>query len=495
MKIEAAPSFDSRKHTELLIIPFWKGKKHAELAAADAAAALKAHFSAPITMGDFRGKTGEVILLYPEGQSEKRFALVGLGAQETVTAETLRRSYASVTQLCHKKKIPSISVLLPLCPSLSEENVVQGVVDGLLLPNYVFTSLKHDALKEEPPTVLEKIIVIGINKAQLALAQKGATICESVNMVRDLVNGNADDVTPQYLAAIARGLEKTEKRVKTTVFDKKRIEKEKMGLLLAVNRGSCLDPALIIVEYVGNPKSKDLTVLVGKGITFDTGGLNLKPTGSMETMKGDMAGAAAVLGIIHAAATLSLHVNITAVIPATENSIGSKSYKPGDVYVGYSGKTVENGNTDAEGRLVLADALAYAVKKLQPSRIIDLATLTGAVEVALGNEASGLMSNNDGLADLLKDAGDETGERVWRLPLHEEYKEQLKSDIADIKSTGGRKAGAITAAIFLQEFVGKTPWAHLDIAGTAFLDEAKRYTPKYATGVGVRLILSFLEKL
>ena len=268
-----------------------------------------------------------------------------------------------------------------------------------------------------------------------------------------------------------------------------------MGLLLAVNRASSRDPTFMLIEYKGDPKAHDLTVLVGKGITFDTGGLNLKPTGSMESMKCDMAGAAAVLGVIQAAAALGIKKNITGVIAATENSIGSRSYKPGDVYCGYAGKSVEIGNTDAEGRLILADALAYAVKNLKPSRIIDLATLTGAVEVALGNEAIGLLSNHDVLADLLIRSGSSTGERVWRLPLYEEYKDLLKSDVADIKSTGGRTAGCITAAIFLHEFVGKTPWAHLDIAGTAYLNEAKRYQPKHATGVGVRLMLSLLESL
>lgn len=267
-----------------------------------------------------------------------------------------------------------------------------------------------------------------------------------------------------------------------------------MGLLLAVNRGSDSDPAFIIIEYKGNPKSKEKTVLVGKGITYDTGGLNIKVS-NMETMKGDMGGAAAVMGTIVAAASLDLKVNVTAVIPTTENSISSRSYKPGDIYKSYSGKTVEIGNTDAEGRLILADALAYAVDHLKPTRLIDLATLTGAMIIALGTETIGLFSNNDALADGLIRSGSDTYERVWRLPLHEEYRDQLKSDFADIRNIGGRAAGSITAAIFLQEFVGKTPWAHLDIAGTAYLEDgAKRYHPKYGTGSGVRLLIDFLEQ-
>lgn len=494
MNFAISPGLKSRKHADLLVIPFWKGKKHPEPAAEDAAA-LKKHFEIALATHDFEGKEGEVLLLYMSGQPEKRLALLGLGSQEGMTVEKFRRAYSAVTKTCNKKKIKDVNVLVPEFAALAKDDLIRGVVEGLLISNYVFNNLKHDAIKEDKTVLLEKITLVGAGKNELDLAEKYATISHAVDLVRDLVNGNADDVTPQYLAAVAQGLAKTCKRVKTTVFDKKRIEKEKMGLLLAVNRGSSRDPAFIILEYKGNPKSSDRTVIVGKGITFDTGGLNLKPTGGMEAMKCDMAGAAAVLGIIQAASALGLKINVTGVIPTTENCIGSKSYKPGDVYKGYAGKTVEIGNTDAEGRLVLADALAYAVDHLKPTRIIDLATLTGAVEVALGNEATGLLSNNDVLADLLIRFGSETNERVWRLPLHEEYKEQLKSDVADIKSTGGRQAGCITAAIFLQEFVGKTPWAHLDIAGTAFLSEAKRYLPKHATGVGVRLIIALLESL
>lgn len=494
MHFSTTSSLKSRKHSDLLVIPFWKGKKVAELAATEASS-LKDHYSLPLATHDFLGKEGEVLVLYVSGQPEKRIALLGLGPQEGITVEKLRRAYSAVTKMCLKKKVKDLNIVPPECSQLSKDDLIRGVIEGLLLSNYVFSDLKHDALKEDKPTLLEKITIIGGSKHELAIAEKCATLCHAVDIARDLVNGNADDVTPQHLVAVAQGLAKTCKHVKTTVFDKKRIEKEKLDLLLAVNRGSFRDPAFIIIEYTGNPKSSDHTVIIGKGITFDTGGLNLKPTGSMETMKGDMAGAAAVMATIQAASSLELKLNVTAVIAATENSIGSKSYKPGDVYKSYSGKTVEIGNTDAEGRLVLADALAYTVDHLKPTRIIDLATLTGAVEIALGNETTGLFSNDDALSDLLIRFGCDTHERVWRLPLYEEYKEQLKSDVADIKSTGGRPAGSITAALFLQEFVGKIPWAHLDIAGTAFLSDGKRYHPKHATGVGVRLIIALLESL
>ena len=456
---------------------------------------MQQSFSDALSTHDFQGKEGETIVLYVSGQSEKRVLLLGLGLSSSLNVEKLRRAYAAVVKTCHKHKWEEINLCIPECLSMSRDDIIKGVSEGLLLPNYVFTALKHHSIQDEKPVVLTKATFLGGSKADLQLAKKYAVISESVNFVRDLVNGNADDVTPQYLSAVAKGLEKTCNHVKTTVFDKKRIEKEKMGLLLAVNRASNLEPAFIMVSYRGNVKSSDHTVIVGKGVTFDTGGLLIKPRGGMETMKDDMAGAAAVMGVIQAISSLGLKINVTAVIPTTENSIGSKSYKPGDVYKSYSGRTVEIVDTDAEGRLILADALSYTVKNLKPSRVIDVATLTGSIMVALGEEASGLMSNHDVLADLLARAGSETGERVWRMPLYDEYKDQLKSDIADIKNTGSRFGGAITAATFLKEFVEEVPWAHLDIAGTAFHSESKRYLPKYATGVGVRLLVSLLESL
>lgn len=494
MNFAAIPSLNSRKSADLLVIPFWKGKKHPEVSSV-LSSSLSKQLEEPLSTHDFHGDEGELMFLYVSGQAEKRLVLLGLGMREQITVEKLRRAYAKVIKVCHKKKMKEVNILMPQCDVMAPEDLIRGISEGLLLPNYIFSALKQDTLKENQPVILEKTTFIGISKSDLLEAQKCGILSEAVNLVRDLVNGNADDITPQYLAAVAKGLEKTCKHVKTTVFDKKRIEKEKMGLLLAVNRGSYRDPVFVTIEYKGNPKSSDRTVLVGKGITFDTGGLNLKPTGSMETMKGDMAGAAAILGIIQAVSELGLKINVNGVFGATENSIDALSYKPGDVYKGYSGKTVEIGNTDAEGRLVLADALAYAVHQLKPTRIIDLATLTGAVEIALGDEITGLMSNNDVLADLLIRAGSVTGERVWRLPLPDEYKESLKSDIADLKSTGGRPGSCLKAGLFLQEFVGKTPWAHLDIAGTAYHGDAKHYYPKHATGVGVRMIISLLELL
>ena len=491
MKFSSIANLDKRSHADILVLPYWKGKQHAE--PAGDFKKIKSLISGPIETQDFKGRDGEFLIIYTPDQKENRIALLGLGEKEDITMEKLRRSYASALKGCHARKCKEINILLPIIPSFPEDLLIRGVSEGLLLPNYHFDKLKNHALKENPTILVGKANLIGCSKNGLAQAEKYATISQAVYFTRDLVNGNADDVTPKYLAEVAQGLAKKYSHVKTTVFDKKRIEKEKMGLILAVNRGSSRDPSFVIIEYKGDPKSHDNTVVVGKGITYDTGGLNLKAGTGMETMKCDMGGAAVCLGTVMAAASLGLKVNLTAVFAATENSIGSNSFKPGDVYKGYSGKTVEIGNTDAEGRLILADTLAYVCDKLKPSRIIDFATLTGGIEIALGSEASGLFSNNDALADTLIRSGSETFERVWRFPLYDEYRDLLKSDVADIRNIGGRPASSISASLFLKEFIDKTPWAHLDIAGTAFLSDNKRYNPKFATGVGVRLMINFLE--
>lgn len=493
MEFAVVADLKNRKNADLLVLPFWQEKGKVKGAASYGK--LDSYTKGPLETSDFKAREGEVLYLYVNEAQEKRIAMLGLGDVNKLNVERLRRSFSNIAKSCHSKKIKNINIWTPHVPSLSEEDVIRGVSEGVLLSNYVFTRYKHGTKKEELPTLLEKVTLIQAGKNAVALADKYLTIAEGVYLARDLVNGNSDDITPKYLSDVAIDLSKKFKSIKTTILNKKALEKEKMGLLLAVNRGSKDEPVLIIAEYSGNPKSKEKTIIVGKGVTYDTGGLNLKPTGSMETMKCDMGGAATALGTILAAAKLKLKTNISVVIPSTENSISAESYKPGDVYTSYSGKTVEIGNTDAEGRLILADALSYAVKNLMPTRLVDFATLTGAIEIALGNETSGLMSNNDALADSLIRAGSTSFERVWRLPLYEEYREQLKSDIADIKNIGGRPAGSITAAVFLQEFVENTPWAHFDIAGTAYLNEGRRYHPKHGTGIGVRLMIDFLENL
>lgn len=478
---------EHRKTAELIVVPFWEGSKHAERATS----LFTAGFDAPAIMEDFHGKEGELIFLYGSHENtDKRLVLLGLGKKEKIDIEKLRRAYSQLAKACHQKKIESLCLFLPEA-DLDAETTITGVVEGLLLANYAFNKLKH--VKKTEDSLLKKVGFIGISKHGLEVAKRCKIIAEGVYIARDLVNDNADDVNPQYLATFAKNLAR-KLHINATILTKKQIEKEKMGLLLAVNRGSVLDPAVIILSYNGNPKSKKQTVLIGKGITYDTGGLNLKPVASMETMKADMAGAAVTIGTIYAAASLGLKVNLTVIIPATENSIGSKSFKPGDVYKSCNGQTIEVNNPDAEGRLVLADAITYAKKKFRPERIIDIATLTGGIDIALGPEACGLFSNDDALADAFQKAGSRTFERVWRMPLYDEYRDSLKSDIADMKNSAGRSASSIIAAKFIQEFVGDTSWAHLDIASVAYLSEKRRYHPKYGTGFGVRLLIDLLSQ-
>ncbi len=486
---------EKRKKADVLVLPFWKDKQGLQ-----PAASLQGEGSPILTdvlaTEDFKGKEGETLYFYVEGQPEKRICLLGLGSKEKATIESFRRSYGGIAKSCLSRRLTDINLLIPQHPSMPEDDLLRGMIEGLLLPNYIFNRYKQRDSEELEESLLQKVTLIGLQQEVLEIGKRVSIICEAVYYTRDLINGNADEITPHYLAQCAKEIAQKYPSIITTVFDKKRIEEEKMGLLLAVNRGSALDPAFIIMEYCGNPDSNDKTVIVGKGVTYDTGGLNLKPTGGMETMKCDMSGGAVCLGTLLAACQLKLKINVTAVIPSTENGIDAKSFKPGDVYQSYLGKTVEMTNSDAEGRLILADALAYAIKNLQPTRMIDIATLTGAIEIALGSEASGLMSTNDELAEALLQAGNTTFERLWRMPLFDEYKERLKSDIADLKSWNGRSAGANVAATFLRQFVGdSTPWAHIDIAATAYVAEAKKYLPKFATGYGVRLLVEFLQSL
>lgn len=492
MRITTQVNAKQRPTADLLIVPFIKEKEIPKLLSFDK---LPSSCMPVLKSKDFKANSGEVLLHHIQDSQETRILFLGLGEIEAITVESLRRAFGNAAKWAIRYKLKTLNVIVPEIPSFSCDEVLRGVSEGIFLSHYAFEKLKKDSLKDNAFVPFEKITFITSLKNALPFLQKTYAICEAVNVARDLTNGNADDVTPEYLASKVLEMAKANPKIKTQIFDKKRLEKEKFGLILAVGRSSSAEPRMIVAEYKGNPKSKDLTVIVGKGVTFDTGGLNLKGTGFMESMKADMGGASVALGVLLAASKMKLNQNIAIVVPSTENAIGPSSYKPGDVYSSYSGKTVEIGNTDAEGRLILADALSYAVKHLKPSRIIDVATLTGAIEIALGNELTGLFSNNDALSDSLVRAGSVTFERVWRMPLFDEYRDQLRSDIADLRNHGGRPGGAITAALFLKEFVQNTPWAHLDIAGTAYLNDARRYHPKFGTGIGVRLLIEFLENL
>lgn len=496
MLFSSVEKLNKRKEADLLVLPFWLSPKKGKGRPKPAAVmdGLESVLKPALDSGDFEGQQGESLLLYVSDSKESRCLLLGLGKEENVTVEGLRLAYSNVAKICQKKAVTKANIVVPTVSELRKitlEECLKGVAEGILLTNYQWEKL---ATLDEETVLLKSVCLVGVLPNLLGVVKESAHIAEGVYLARDLINGNADIVTPRYLAEAARKIAQKFRTVKATVFDKERIEKEKMGLLLAVARGASVDPAFIILSYKGYPGSKEHTVVVGKGVTFDTGGLNLKPHNSMATMRDDMSGAATALSTIAVAAALNLKLNVTAVVAATENAIGSKSYKPGDVYVSYDGATVEIVDTDAEGRLTLADALAYSVKELKPTRMIDLATLTGSVVVALGEGMSGLFCNDDKLANALLDAGNRTSETLWRMPLHIPYKEQLKSDIADMKNVGGRAGGAIVAGLFLQEFVHNIPWAHIDIAGTAFATKERGYWPKNGVGFGVRLLIDFLRR-
>jgi len=488
MKINFVGSFEKRKMADCLVIPFWINKNKVETA-------VKLNkflplLQKPIKLKDFCAKESEATFLYLHNEKEQRLLLIGLGEKDKITDEILRACYATVAKMCHSKKIKKINVFIP-----EDDKFISPALEGMALVNYSFDRLKHDVLKDNPIVLLQEVNII--HKKHNYDVERFKTLIAATFFVRDIINNNADDETPQKVAETAKELEKLDKNIRVNIFDKKMIEKEKMGLLLAVNRGSNKEPVFVVAEYSGNLGSKEKTIFIGKGITYDTGGLGLKPEKGMDTMKSDMAGAATVLGILYAVAVLKLKVNICCLIPLTENSIDASSYKPGDVYFSMSGKSVEIKSTDAEGRLILADAITYAVEKINPTRIIDIATLTGAVGRALGEEIAGFFSNDDELAVKLEKAAKLTGENIWRLPLYNEYKKMLKSNIADIKNTGADngQASLITSALFLAEFVKDVPWVHIDIGGTAFLSSPTKCLPQFASGFGVRLLVAYLESL
>ena len=451
-----------------------------------------------ILTGDFKATNGQTMVLpSPVVIEANRLVLLGLGKEKDLDAEKIRRAYAAAAKKMKDLKLGSFGLIFPENLGMPDYDITVSIVEGTVLGAYKFAKYLTD--DKEKKEIKQFTILIASAKAQNigAYAHQAITICDNVNYARDLVSDCTYAVTPETLAEQAKLIAKKH-GMKCTIFGPKELKKMGMGLMLAVGQGSKYPPHLMVMEYIGNKPMKEKIALVGKGVTFDSGGLNLKPTNYIETMRGDMAGVAAVLGTMKTLAELKIKRNVVAVLPCVENMIGPEAYKPGDVFKAYNGTTVEISNTDAEGRLILADALAYAVKEHKPTAIIDLATLTGSCLGTFGEIVSGLFSNNPELTRGLFDAGQKTYERVWELPLYEEYKEEMKGEIADLKTIGykgGKYAGAITAAAFLQKFVGETPWTHLDIAGSAWYESPKHYIPKNGTGFGVRLLTRFFMDL
>lgn len=443
---------------------------------------------------EFTGKSNKVTVLQTLGNlPSERLVLVGLGKRKELTPERLRQAAGAASAALKSVGVSSCATVLHQQGSGDAADML-AVVEGANLGAYSFD---HYRTTPRETADLKELTLLVASKSQISKAEEeaahGRAICDAVRLARDLVSHPGNVATPSYLAEQALSVA-TRNGLICHVMDSEEIERLGMNGLLFVGKGSAQPPRFIVMEYSGAESGKKPVVIVGKGITFDSGGISLKPREGMERMKDDMAGAAAVIGTMQAAAALKLPVSLVGLIPAAENMPDGRSYKPGDVVVTMSGKTVEINNTDAEGRMVLCDALHYA-QRYKPKALIDLATLTGACLVALGTQASGIMGNDQGLLAALKRAGESTGERVWELPLWDEYGEAMKSDIADMKNSGGPHAGTVTAAWFLKQFVGTSKWVHLDIAGTAWEEKGKHYMPKGATGVGVRLLVEYLRGL
>jgi len=442
--------------------------------------------AAIIKSGDFTGKANQTAIGYTNAtkNSASRFILTGLGKKADFSEEKLRRAAAAATKKAASINCKHIAFDLSSADSLPVSVTAQAIGEGSQLSQYGFVKYKTG----DNNKFVTKFTII-CSQATLKEAQKGASVAnalyDGVTVARNLANAPNCEIYPETLAKEATVLGK-KYGFKVTTFNKQKIAQLKMGGLLGVNQGSVRPPAFITLEYMKGPKSQKPIVLVGKGVTFDTGGISIKPAAGMSDMKSDMHGAASVIGTMVSLAALGVKRNVVGLIPSTENMPSGSALVPGDIVRFMNGKTAEIDNTDAEGRLILADALCYA-DKFNPEAVIDLATLTGAIVIALGNTTTGMMGTDESTMKKLQNAGDKTGEYVCRLPLYEEYEELISSDYADVKNSGGRAAGSITAALFLKTFVSY-PWVHLDIAGTGINPKAFHYTPKGGTGVGVRLL-------
>jgi len=448
--------------------------------------------------GEFTGKPNETLLLQPiAALPARRILLVGLGRRREAGLEQLRQAAGTAIGQLKGKRLTELTCALPLLelPRTTPAARIEAVTEGLLLAGYRFDRYltDDDRPKGADPRSATLLLARGANRPELEKALAAAQVlAHAVTLARDLVNEPGNVKSPAWLAeqaaaaAAAGGF-------RCTVLERAELEREGCGALLGVAQGSVREPRLIVLEYQGGKTGAAPVALVGKGVVFDAGGISLKPAEKMDEMKMDMAGGAAVIATLLTTAQLKLPVNLVGVIPAVENLPSGSAIRPGDILISLSGQTIEILNTDAEGRLILADALTY-VRRFQPCLVVDVATLTGACIIALGHHASAVLGNDPSLVQALRQAGEQTGERLWELPLWADYDQQIKSDVADIKNTGGRPAGTITGAAFLQRFAKGLKWAHLDIAGTAWIEQARPCHPKGASGVGVRLLTAFLRE-
>ena len=445
--------------------------------------------------GDFTGKEGQTLLFYPDGSAKKtgqRILVVGLG-KEQPDQEALRKAAGVAVGQISKTKAKEAILTVPSEKGMNAAAMAEALTEGAILAAYRFRKYQARQEPDENGDRLARIILaVSATPAVKEAVARGGRAASAACLARDMANEPGNHWTPTHFAREAKKIAKAS-GLTCTVLGKAEMQKLGMGGILGVNQGSAQPPTLSILEYRSAKKAPTL-LLVGKGLTFDSGGISIKPSAGMEEMKYDKSGGAAVLALMQAVGLEKPKgINVVVMVPATENMPGPSALKPGDVITQYGGKTVEVVNTDAEGRLILADALAYGVEKYKPAAVIDIATLTGAVIIGLGHHRTGLLGNDDTLCDKVLKAGEAAGEPLWRLPLAPEYTKQLKSKVADLKNVDKRDAGTILGAAFLQEFVGKTPWAHLDIAGTAWNFTEKSYVPKGPSGTGVRTLLELIR--
>ncbi|MBN1693134.1 MAG: leucyl aminopeptidase [Dehalococcoidales bacterium] len=490
MEIKAATGDIASSKTDAIIIIHHEGAKKPEGVAADIDEKLGGAISNLTKQKDIKGKLNEITLLHSMGKlTAGKVVVLGLGKKQELTTNKIRGAIAEACRYLRGKCVIRIAsvILGDGINNIKTDDAIQAMAEGAALGLYTFR--RYMTKKENDFGEIKELTIFGKGKKAIEQAiAKGKIIAEAANYARDMVNEPGNYMTPTQMANAARQLAK-KYELKIQVFDKDKIKELGMGGLLGVSRGSQQPPKFIVLSYKGRQSSEIDLGLVGKGITFDSGGISIKPSEHMADMKGDMAGAAAMLATLYAVAQLKPAINVTAFVPATENLPSGTALKPGDIISAMNGKTIEVLNTDAEGRLILADALSYAVKT-GAKAIIDAATLTGACQIALGKITFGTFTNNQALLDKIITAANEAGEPAWQLPMFDEYKEFIKSDVADIKNIGNRYGGAITAAKFLEEFVGKTPWVHIDFTGDT--DKDKGYLVKGATGVPVRTLVNFV---
>ncbi|TET25598.1 MAG: leucyl aminopeptidase [Dehalococcoidia bacterium] len=497
MEIKTASGDITQIKAGAIVVNFFEGMKRPDGDLAKIDKALEGAISQLISQGEIKGKLGEITVIHSLGKlPAHRVVVVGLGKPPQLSQDKVRRLVAETCRLLRQKAVDSIATVAQGAgvAGINDESAAQAVTEGALLGTYLF---RRHMTREAEHGEIKELIIVAADKAKLVPLRRGCNqgriMAEATNLARDMVNEPANYMTPSQMAKTARKLA-TSYGLEVSLLEKKQMGELGMGALLGVAQGSREPPKFITLHYRGRNATEIDVALVGKGITFDSGGISIKPSKGMAEMKGDMAGGAAVMAALSAIARLKTKINAMAIIPATENLPGDSALKPGDILTAINGKTIEIISTDAEGRLILADALGYA-KKLGARTIVDVATLTGSIRVALADIYSGALGNNQGLIDRLVSAAAAAGELIWPLPMHEGYGEKIKSDVADIKNVGTQYGGAITAAQFLAEFVGDTPWVHLDIAGTSLSEKEQGYLVKGASGVAVRTLVNLVLSL